>query len=429
MVSNNPAGGFLPGAEFAASLDAADPLRAVRDEFVIDDPELIYLDGNSLGRLPKVTAERMRAVVAQEWGSSVINGWNDGWFDAPRRIGEKIAKLVGAREGQIIVCDSTSVNLFKLAVAALQAQGNRDRVVSDRQNFPSDLYILQGAIDLLGGQHEMVLIDSKDGVHPNIDQLIEMIDERTALVELSHVTFKSGYLYDMQKITRHARDMGALVLWDLCHSVGALPVELDASGADMAIGCTYKYLNGGPGAPAFLYVRKRIQAKTQQPIWGWMGQKNPFDFGLQYKPAAGMQRFMTGTPNILALSAVEPSVEMIQRAGMDRIRAKSTLLTEYMIYLFDRELAPRGFKLGSPRDPAQRGSHISIRHGDAYRIDRAMIDRMKVIPDFRTPDNIRMGLVPLYTTFSEIHEAVLRIALIIDDKMYEALPKERMAVT
>ena len=383
---------FQPGAEFAASLDASDELKAFRDEFVIEDPEQIYLDGNSLGRLPKVTAQRMHDVVEQEWGRRVINGWNEGWFDAPRRVGEKIAKLLGAREGQVIVCDSTSVNLFKLAVAALQAQGNRDRVVSDKHNFPSDLYILQGAIDLLGGQHEMVLIDSKDGVHPNIDQLIEMIDERTALVELSHVTFKSGYLYDMQKITRHARDMGALVLWDLCHSVGALPVELDASGADMAVGCTYKYLNGGPGAPAFIYVRKRMQTKTEQPIWGWIGQKNPFDFGLQYKPAAGMQRFMTGTPNILSLSAVEPSVEMIQRAGLDRIRVKSTLLTDYMIYLFDQELAPRGFRLGTPRDPSQRGSHVTLRHADAYRIDRAMIERMKVIPDFRTPDNIRMGL-------------------------------------
>jgi len=420
---------FQPGAEFAASLDASDELKAFRDEFVIDDPEQIYLDGNSLGRLPKVTAQRMHEVVEQEWGRRVINGWNEGWFDAPRRAGEMIAKLLGAREGQVIVCDSTSVNLFKLTVAALQAQGNRDRVVSDKHNFPSDLYILQGAIDLLGGQHEMVLIDSKDGVHPNIDQLIEMIDERTALVELSHVTFKSGYLYDMQKISRHARDMGALVLWDLCHSAGALPVELDASGADMAVGCTYKYLNGGPGAPAFLYVRKRMQTKTDQPIWGWMGQKNPFDFGLQYKPAAGMQRFLTGTPNILSLSAVEPSVEMIQRAGLARIRAKSTLLTDYMIYLFDQELAPRGFKLGTPRDASQRGSHVTLRHADAYRIDRAMIERMKVIPDFRTPDNIRMGLVPLYTTFGEVYEAVLRIALIVDEKMHEALPKERLAVT
>jgi len=420
---------FQPGPEFAAGLDASDELKAFRDEFVIDDPEQIYLDGNSLGRLPKLTVLRMHDALEREWGGQVINAWNEGWFDAPRRIGEKIAKLVGAREGQVIVCDSTSVNLFKLTVGALQAQGNRDRVVSDKHNFPSDLYILQGAIDLLGGQHEMVLIDSKDGVHPNIDQLMEMIDERTALVELSHVTFKSAYLYDMQKITRHAHDVGALVLWDLCHSAGALPVELDACGADMAVGCTYKYLNGGPGAPAFTYVRKRLQTKTEQPIWGWMGQKNPFDFGLQYKPAAGMQRFMTGTPNILSLTAVEPSVEMIQRAGLDRIRAKSTLLTDYMIYLFDQELAPRGFKLGTPRDTSQRGSHVTLRHPDAYRIDRAMIERMKVIPDFRTPDNIRMGLVPLYTTFGEVYEAVLRIAMIVDEKMHEALPKERLAVT
>jgi kynureninase len=420
---------FQPGAEFAATLDAADELKEFRNEFVIDDPEEIYLDGNSLGRLPKTTAQHMNDMVGEQWGRRVIHGWNEGWFDAPRRIGEKIGRLVGARDGQVIVTDSTSVNIFKLAVAALQLQGNRDRVVSDKHNFPSDLYILQGAIDLLGGQHELVLIDSKDGVHPNVDQLIDMIDERTALVELSHVTYKSGYLYDMQRISRHARDVGALVLWDLCHSAGVVPIDLDASGADMAVGCTYKYLNGGPGAPAFVYVRKRLQSKIEQPIWGWMGQKNPFDFGLQYKPAAGMQRLMTGTPNILSLSAVEPSIEVIQRAGIERIRAKSTLLTEYMIYLFDKELAPRGFKLGTPRDAALRGSHVSIRHPDAYRIDRTMIEHMHVVPDFRTPDNIRMGLVPLYTTFADVHEAVLRITLIVDEKLHEALPKERLAVT
>ena len=420
---------YQPGAEFARSLDEADELKMLRDEFVITDPETIYLDGNSLGRLPKATSERMRQVVDHEWGERVINGWNEGWFDAPRRIGEKIAQLVGAKEGQVVVSDSTSVNLFKLVVAALQLQGNRDRIVSDRMNFPSDLYIMQGAIELLGGQHELVTIDAKDSVHPDLDKLYGLIDERTALVELSHVMFKSGYLYDMQKITRHAHEVGALVIWDLCHSVGAMPIELDASGADMAVGCTYKYLNGGPGSPAFLYLRRRLQSKFEQPIWGWFGQRNPFDFGLQYKPAAGMQRFMTGTPNILSLSAIEPAVDLILRAGIERVRAKSIMLTEYMIYLFDQQLASRGFKLGTPRDAERRGSHISIKHAEAYRIDRAMIERMQVIPDFRTPDNIRMGLVPLYTTFAEVHEAVQRIAAIVDDKQYEAIAKERLAVT
>jgi kynureninase len=420
---------FQPGAAFARLLDDADPLSPFRAEFVISDPDTIYLDGNSLGRLPLVTGERMREVVEHQWGERVINGWNEGWFDAPRRIGEKIAKLVGAKEGQVIVSDSTSVNLFKLIVAALLTQGNRDRLVSDRANFPSDLYIMQGAIELLGGQHELELVGGKEGISPDLDKLYELIDERTALVELSHVTFKSGYLYDMQKITRHAHDVGALVIWDLCHSVGVLPIELDASGADMAVGCTYKYLNGGPGAPAFLYLRRRLQTKLEQPIWGWFGQKNPFDFALQYRPASGMQRFMTGTPNILSLCAVEPSVDMIVRAGIDRIRQKSLLLTEYMIYLFDEQLAARGFELGTPREPERRGSHVSLRHSEAYRIDRAMIERMKVIPDFRAPDNIRMGLVPLYTTFGEVHEAVQRIAKIVDEKQYEAIARERLAVT
>ncbi|MCA1553125.1 MAG: aminotransferase class V-fold PLP-dependent enzyme, partial [Chloroflexi bacterium] len=256
------------GAEFARRLDEQDELRSFRAEFVIADPDLIYLDGNSLGRLPKVTAERMREVVEHEWGERVINGWNEGWYDAPRRIGDKLARLVGAQAGEVVVSDSTSVNLFKLIVAALRLQSGRARVVSDVFNFPSDLYILQGAIELLGNQHELVLVHSDDGIAPDLDQLYESIDERTAVVELSHVVFKSGYLYDMLAVTERAHQVGALVIWDLCHSVGALPIELDVSDADMAIGCTYKYLNGGPGAPAFLYVREDLHDKLNQPIWG-----------------------------------------------------------------------------------------------------------------------------------------------------------------
>ncbi len=420
---------FQLGADFARTLDEQDELKAFRDEFVISDPNLIYLDGNSLGRLPKVTAARMRAVVEREWGQRVIAGWNEGWFDAPRRIGDKIAELVGAKAGQVVVSDSTSVNLFKLIVAALRLQTGRMRIVSDEFNFPSDLYIIQGTLELLGNQHELVLVHSDDGITPDPDQLYESIDERTAVVELSHVVFKSGYRYDMRAVTRRAHEVGALVIWDLCHSVGALPIELDACEADMAIGCTYKYLNGGPGSPAFLYVRADLQDKLTQPIWGWFGQQQPFDFDLRYAPARGIQHFMAGTPNILAVSAVEPSVDLILRAGIERIRRKSELLSEYLIFLHDRQLASRGFTLGTPRDVTYRGSHVSIRHADAYRIDRAMIERMNIVPDFRTPDNIRLGLAPLYTTFGDVHNAVQRIAQIVDERIHEAMPPERLAVT
>jgi kynureninase len=420
---------FQLGAECARQLDAQDELKSFRDEFVIDDPDLIYLDGNSLGRMPKATATRMRELVEDEWGKGLIRGWNRGWWTAPNRIGEKIARLIGAKPHEVIVSDSTSVNLFKLAVAALRMQIGRTRVVSDVFNFPSDLYILQGALDVLGNRHELVLMPSADTVTMSADTIRTHINEQTALVELSHVTFKSGFLYDMPAVTRRAHDVGALVLWDLCHSVGAVPMSLNESGADMAIGCTYKYLNGGPGAPAFLYVREDLQAKLQQPIWGWIGQRNPFAFDLPYQPADGMQHFLTGTPNIFSLSAIEPAVDMLLRASIERVRAKSVQLTAYMIFLIDHVLASRGFTLGSPRAANLRGSHVSIRHPEAYRINRAMSERLNVIPDFRTPDNIRLGLAPLYTTFGEVHEAVQRIARIVDEKVYEAFSAERATVT
>ncbi len=420
---------FSLNLDCARQLDEADALKSFRDEFVIADPELIYLDGNSLGRLPKATVQRSRELMEYEWGEGLIRGWNKGWFDAPRRIGEKIAELVGAKPGQVLVSDSTSVNLFKLVVAALRMQSGRSRIVSDVFNFPSDLYVMQGAIDLFGNEHELLLAQSRDTISIDLDDLYHKIDERVALVALSHVAFKSGYLYDMEVVTRCAHEVGALMLWDVCHSLGALPIELDASGADLAVGCTYKYLNGGPGAPAFLYVREELQANLNSPIWGWFGQNNPFEFELRYEPASGMQHFLTGTPNILSLSAIEPAVDMILRAGVDRIREKSVRLTEYLIFLADHYLVPRGFEIGSPREAERRGSHISIRHADAYRINRAMIARMNVIPDFREPDNIRLGLVPLYVSFSDVYAAVQRIARIIDERIYETIPVERLAVT
>ncbi|MFN8425773.1 MAG: kynureninase [Anaerolineales bacterium] len=435
---------FSPSLDFARQLDSQDPLASFRDQFVITDPDLIYLDGNSLGRMPKSAAERAKQIVNEEWGNDLIRGWNKGWWEAPHRVGDKIGKLIGAEAGQVIVTDTVSSNLFKLATAALTHQPDKKRIITDTFNFPSDLYILQGIKNLFsyGGRvaphdrggayrdHEILrIIPTDNDITPNLAQLESSINENTALVTLSHVVFKSGYIYDMQAVTDLAHNKGALVLWDLSHSVGSVPIELDNCNADLAIGCTYKYLNGGPGAPAFLYVNKNLQEKLTSPIWGWWGQKNPFDFGLDYEPAAGAKRFLAGTQPMISLLTMEAALEPTLQAGMDAIRAKSILMTDYASFLTDSWLAPLGFSLGSPRDSAKRGSHISIRHADGYRINRALIEEMNVIPDFRAPDNIRLGFSSLYTSFNEIWQGFDRIKRVIEEKRYEKYPKQKLTVT
>ena len=426
---------FNTSSDFAKQLDTLDPLASYRERFVITDPDLIYLDGNSLGRMPKSAAECAKQVIDEEWGVDLIRGWNKGWWDAPTRIGDKIGKLIGAEAGQVIVTDTVSSNLFKLATAALTHQPNKKRIITDIFNFPSDLYILQGIQHLLSDtirstQYEVIRITATDNdITPNIIELESAINANTALVTLSHVVFKSGYIYDMRRITELAHNKGALVLWDLSHSVGALPIELDNCNADLAIGCTYKYLNGGPGAPAFLYVNKKIQEKLTSPIWGWWGQKNPFDFGLDYQPADGARRFLAGTQPMISMLTMEAGIEPTLQAGMDAIRAKSILMTDYASFLTDSWLAPFGFSLGSPRDSAMRGSHISIRHADGYRINRALIEEMNVIPDFREPDNLRLGFAPLYLSFSDIWQGFDRIKRVVEEKRYEKYPKQKLLVT
>jgi kynureninase len=421
---------FEPTPEFAARLDRDDPLAAFRSRFVISDPDLIYLDGNSLGRLPVPAAARLREAAEQEWGRGLIRSWNRGWWQAPGRVGEKIARLVGAGPGQVIVCDSTSVDLFKLVLAGLELRPGRTRLVTDTLNFPSDLYILQGCVRLLGGRHTIVRVGSQDGdVTPDLEALAAAIDQDTALVTLSHVLFKSGYLYDMAAVSELAHRQGALVLWDLSHSVGAAPVELDAWGADLAVGCTYKYLNGGPGSPAFLYVRRELQEQAASPIWGWWGQQAPFAFGLDYTPASGIERFLAGSQPILSLLTLEASLDVLLEAGMQALRRKSLLLSGYLIRLADALLAPQGFTLGTPRDPERRGSHVSLRHPEGYRINRALIEELNVLPDFREPDNLRLGLTPLYTSFTELHEAVGRLGRAVEEKRYLNYPSERLTVT
>jgi kynureninase len=414
---------YTSSPDFARDLDSKDALAHFREAFVFTEPNIIYLDGNSLGRLPKRTQEFMRRVIEDQWGDRLIRGWNDGWIHAPTNLGAKIAHLIGAQEEEVLVCEATSINLFKLAVAAMRARPDRSKIISDELNFPSDLYILQGVIDLLGDQQTLEVIPSRDGVTIDPGELENSIDENTALVSLTHVAFKSAYMYDMASITELAHRAGALTLWDLSHSVGAVPLKLNEWGVDLAVGCTYKYLNGGPGAPAFLYVRRDLQEQIQQPLWGWFASQNPFAFDLEFLPAKDLSRFRVGSPPILSMLAIEPALDITLEAGIDRLRTKSLQLSEFLIYLFDEMLAPLGFALGSPRQAARRGSHVSIQHPEAFRITRALIQSpppaVQVIPDFRAPDNIRLGLAPLYNTFEEVYRAIVRVKEIVEGQLYK----------
>jgi kynureninase len=415
-------------ADYARELDSRDSLAHFRNEFVIDDPDLIYLDGNSLGRLPKRTITRMQEVVENEWGKRLIRGWGDGWFTAPQRVGGKIARLIGAGADEVIVTDSTSVNFFKLVMAALDARPGRRKIVTDDLNFPSDMYLLQGAAKL-SGEVVLEVLHSQDGIRVTNEQIAAAIDSDTALVTLTHTAFKSGYIYDMKGITKLAHNAGALVAWDLSHSAGAMPIAVNDCNVDLAVGCGYKYLNGGPGAPSFLFVRRDLQEQLSSPIWGWFGQKRQFDMALDYQPAPGLTRFLAGTPTMLSLAAVEPGVDLLLEAGLDNLRKKSVKQTEYLIALWEGLLQPLGVTLNSPRDSAQRGSHVSLGHPDGLRVDQALIEDLNVIPDFRYPDNIRLGIAPIYTSFAEIHEAMMRFKRVIDEKIYEKYPTERPDVT
>lgn len=410
-------------------MDRQDELAAFRERFVISDPGLVYMDGNSLGRLPRISAERLGQVVNTEWGERLIRSWGINWSQAPIEAGEKIAQLVGAGPGQVAVSDSTTVNLYKLSMSALMLRPDRSKIITDTLNFPSDLYMLQGCCHVLGGKHHIQMLEPQDEISIPTRDVLDAIDEDTALVTLSHVVFKSGYMYDAKTITEYAHKKGALVLWDLSHSVGSVPVALDEWGADFAAGCTYKYLNGGPGSPAFLYVRRDLQDQAVSPIWGWFGERSPFSFELEYTPATGIQRFLCGTPSVISVLTMMPGVELLLEAGLPRLREKSIHLSNYLIGLFDEKLAGLGFSLGTPREPGQRGSHVSLRHPDGYRINRALIEEMRVIPDFREPDNIRLGLTPLYTSYEDVWECVDRLQMVITEKRQLKFSAKRLAVT
>jgi kynureninase len=415
--------------EDALALDARDPLAGFRERFAIADPHLIYLDGNSLGRCPAETRARLRVVV-DEWGEQLVSGWHE-WIDAPTRAGDALAEAaLGARPGEVLVCDSTTVNLYKLACAALDAYrlSAQRALVTDRDNFPTDRYVLEGIAAERG--LELRLFDSDPLLGPQPEQLEEQLaDGAVALVVISHVAYRSGALADMEALTEVVRRHDAHIVWDLSHSAGAVPVRLRESRVELAVGCTYKYLNSGPGGTAYLYVAEELQAGLRSPIWGWFGQAEQFEMERPYDPQPGISRFMAGTPPILNLAAVEAGVAVTAEAGIDAIRAKSVAQTDLLIALHDQWLAPLGFELGTPRDAARRGSHVSLRHAEAWPICRALIERADVIPDFRGPDSIRLGVAPLYTSYADVYDAIDRLRGLVERGEHREVDAARSRVT
>lgn len=392
------------------ALDAADPLAHFRDMFLLPE-DVLYLDGNSLGALPAATPDRMSEVVRSQWGIGLIRSWTAShWIEAPQRVGGKIAGLIGAKTNEVIVADSTSVNLFKLIVAALQARPGRRTILSEAGNFPTDLYMIQGAIAAVGGGCRLE-------TRPR-ETLLEAIGEDVALVLLTHAHYKTADLFDMAAVTRRAHESGALILWDLSHSAGALDLDLNAAGADLAVGCGYKYLNGGPGAPAFLFVAERHHATLCSPLTGWMGHAHPFEFTDDYMPAPDIRRFLCGTPPILGLAALEVGVDLIGQADMPLLAGKSQQLCRLMIDLVEQECGFAGFELLGPQRDAIRGSHVSFHHAEGYAIMQALIAD-GVIGDFRAPDAIRFGLTPLYLRFADIWEAVQRLRKVMAERRWD----------
>jgi kynureninase len=375
----------------ARARDAADPLARFRERFVIDEG-VVYLDGNSLGCMPQATIDRLGSVVSQ-WGARAVRGWEDGWLELPVEVGDRLAAAaLGAAPGQVVVGDSTTVCLYKLASAALDLRPGRTEIVTDVDNFPTDRYVVEGLASARGLRVRWLA---------DFDDLSAAIGPATALVTFSHVNYRSAAIADMAAVTAVAQEAGALTLWDLSHSAGSIPVSLDADGADLAVGCTYKYLCGGPGAPAFMYARRSLQDTLRQPIWGWLGRRDPFEMEQGYVAADGVRGLLSGSPPVLALSAVDEGVRLVAEAGIDTIRAKGIALTSFAIALADELLAERGVTVASPREDARRGAHIALAHPDARELCAGLIER-GVIPDFRRRDVIRFGLSPLTTRFVDV---------------------------
>jgi kynureninase len=386
----------------ALALDAVDLLASFRRRFAPTEPGLVYLDGNSLGRPTTAALERIRA-VGDEWASDLIRAW-DRWLDLPLRVGDLLAQgVLGAQPGEVAVTDSTTVNLYRLAAAALDARPGRRAVAIARPEFPTDRYVIEGLARERDLEIRWLAADPVDG--PTVANLESVLDSSLALVVLSHVNYRSAAFADAPAITKLAREAGALVLWDLSHSGGSVPVELEAWGVDLAVGCTYKYLNGGPGSPAYLYVRQELQGELRPPIQGWFAQRAQFEMGPRFERASGIAGWLVGTPGILGLTAAQAGIELVAEAGIAAIRAKGVALTELALELSDAWLTPLGCTLGSPRNSARRGAHVAIRHPEARRLTFDLAER-GVIVDFREPDALRIGLSPLTTSFEDVHRGL-----------------------
>ena len=394
----------------AMAADAADPMTTLRSAFVLPD-NLIYLDGNSLGPLPRRTVERIQRLTEVEWGESLIRSWNDhGWIDMPEQVAAVIGTLVGAAPDEVAVADSVSVNLFKLLAAGLRLRPDRRVILTEEENFPTDQYIAQGLADLLADRISLRVVPRGD--------LADALDEDVAVLMLTQVDFRTGAIHDLAGWTASAHNVGALALWDLSHSAGAIPVDLAGARADMAVGCGYKYLNGGPGAPSFAYVARKHHGGLRSPLWGWMGHDAPFEFDVAYRPAPGVESLRVGTPPILSLAALQCGVETIAEVGISRLRARSVRLTEMFIAGVERACAGHGLELASPRDPDRRGSQVSFRHEGGYAIMQALIAR-GVIGDFRSPDLLRFGFAPVYVRYLDVYDAVDAIAEIMSSREWD----------
>ena len=400
-----------PHLAFARRMDRADGLAHYRKRFAGADTDLVYFDGNSLGRPPISAIERMERFLRDDWGGRLIRGWDEAWMQLPFEIGDRIGRaIIEAKAGQTIVGDSTTVLLYKLARAAVDAQFARDperrEIVVDSDNFPTDRYVLEGIARERGLRLRWIEVDTTSGVTP--EQLATAAGPETALVVISHVAYRSGYLADARELTRIAHDAGSLILWDLCHSAGSVRIEADLWGFDLAVGCTYKYLNGGPGSPAFAYVREDLQDVLAQPIQGWMGTADVFAMGPEYTPARGIRRFISGTPPIVGMLPMEETLAMIEEAGIIAIRAKSVALTSFAIAVAEAWLAPLGVTLASPVDADDRGGHVTLQH-PAMREVTARLWQQDVIPDYRDPGGLRIGLSPLSTSFEEVHRGLTAV--------------------
>ena len=400
--------GLDDGALDAGALDAADPLAGYVDRFVRDGDVVAYLDGNSLGRPLRATLDRYDAFVRRDWGERLIRSWDERWMDLPTELGDRIGALtLGAAAGQTVVADSTTVLLYKAIRAAFDAAGpDRDEIVLDDDQFPTDRYVVEGIAREVGATVRRVHVDPALGLTPEL--VGPVLGPRTAVVLANHVSYRSAAIADLAGITRLAHDAGALVVWDLCHSVGVVPMTLDADRVDLAVGCTYKFLNGGPGAPAFLYARADLQDRLRPPVQGWMGARDVFAMGPAYVPAAGIRRFVSGTPPVTGMLPMQDMLDLVAEVGLPAIRAKSVALTSFATALVDEVLVPLGVEVASPRDAAVRGSHVMLRHPSF----RSVVERLwadGVVPDFRNPDGLRLGLSPLSTTFAEVGRGVAAI--------------------